>query len=494
MEMTRPNLSAVEAFRIASLPGEVGLPLYAKAVLSLLPEAPTDELLGTALRSARSRLGNAEPRGNQAYNNLLQRAARVGLTVPAPPRSAQDHAAWAAAVLTSGRQSAAAAEPPIRAALAAGEAAGDVLLAAGTASYLGPLLQAAPEHPGLRRRAEESAQLLSEAARRLILALRDPALPGAVRDPGDRLTALLKRIPELPAATSGQPGPDPHDLFLQVERELGELTAAFAYPAEPPVLGPPTPEEDALHAEILAHPEQDALRRRYAELAARRQDPRAELIRCQFAIRELRHSGAPRAKDVPHEQRAAALIKFHPEWAEDVLRLGASSVRFYRGFIGLIDIDTPTFLRHAEALYRAAPLQHLQLRNAAGHLGELGAAPHLARIRSLLLCENGLGDADVAALVGSPHLRGLRALDLSRNRLTDAAVAAIAATPNLDALRYLNVDYNPCADPVDGRYYSDDVNWVWAPREAGKALEAKYGPKPYLHPTTEQWPGDIDLL
>ena len=335
---------------------------------------------------------------------------------------------------------------------------------------------------------------LSAAAGRLGEALRQPAIPAHVSSIAGRLAALFQPAPDLATVATKESYQQLDEWISQVGQELTELVAAIRFPPELPVTGAPTAAERALLTEIIAHPADDAPRHRYAELAAPRNDPRAELIREQFIAIELQQK-APQAGELDkHQARADALIKFHPEWAEDVLRLGAKQVRFYRGFIGLIEIDVGDFLRQAEAIFQLAPVQHLQLRNAAGHLGELAASPYLRRIRSLLLNEQELADADVEALVDSPHLRELRLLDLQRNKLTNTAVTAIAASPNLGGLRFLNVDGNPCDNPCDGQTYLTDTQWVWTPRKFGLALEAKYGPKPYFHFPTQRTTPDVDQL
>ena len=69
------------------------------------------------------------------------------------------------------------------------------------------------------------------------------------------------------------------------------------------------------------------------------------------------------------------------------------------------------FLAKAPELYRRAPILHLNLTEVRAVAAELFASPHLARIESLSLAGNGLGDAEVALLAGSRHLGNLTWLD-----------------------------------------------------------------------------------
>lgn len=490
--MTTPALTPADAFLIALYPAKVGVSLVDKALLERMPSNPQDDKLTVTLRSARASLANYEPWGNDAYQVLVDRATKAGLVLPARPKDADGYNSWTAAVRSLVRQAAiATADPSTLASFEAGAAAGDLKLAMETGEYLASLRIAVPEHAFFRQQAVKIAIELVDATQKLAAGLRHPAIPRTVARPAGKLLALFEHVPELVEATTEKSRLEFQDWMRKVGHEIGELTPAIRFPPEPPMTGSFSTEELALLAEIVANPQDNAPRLRFAELAAKRNDPRADMIQAQFAILELRQKNALKGHEVKHSQRATALASFHPEWAEAVVRLGAKSVRYYRGFIGFVEIDTSDFLRNAAALFQAAPIEHLQLRKAAGRVGELAASPFFDRIRSLLVIEDGIGDADILALAASPHSRGLQFLDLRGNKLTNTAVEAIVASPNLAALVELNLRGNRCDVPAEMFWFSD-TDSEWGPTDYGKTLEARYGRKSYFWAATEARPLDLE--
>jgi len=75
----------------------------------------------------------------------------------------------------------------------------------------------------------------------------------------------------------------------------------------------------------------------------------------------------------------------------------------------------------------------------------LAADPRLARIRTLVLHDNRLGDAGLAALVAAPGL-ALERLAVRRNGIGRAGLAALAAWPGLAGVRSLDLAENPLGD------------------------------------------------
>lgn len=497
MMTTTTPLLAADAYLLASLPGKVGVPLLTQALLDLAvrgagPAGAPDGESAPALRAARARIGNFEARGNDAHKLLTDKAARAGLTLPPRPGSSEGHAAWAEAVRAAARE-AAGHDAGGALAVELGAAAGELHLALGAGEYLTSLRAALPGREDLRAQAVALAARLTEASRRLATALASPGVPAAVARAAGKLPALLAQVPDVASATT----PDAHrqlvDWATQVGAAVGEILPALRLPAASVATAAPSAEESELLARICASPGDNALRRRYAELAAARHDPHAELISAQLASFELRKQGEARVEDDAHGTRASALIKAHPAWTADVERLGVRSVHFYRGFIGFVTLDADAFLRNADALFATAPIEHVHLLGAAPHLAALAATPHLARLRSLVLVDSGLTDGDLAALLASPHLGGLRYLALTGNRLTNAGVEAIAAAPGLKGLKFLGVMQNPCDPPIDKIFFDENV-WAWGATEFGQALDARHGPLAWLHPDEKHWPPDPDEL
>jgi len=165
------------------------------------------------------------------------------------------------------------------------------------------------------------------------------------------------------------------DWKKNVDDTLSNLAKQFDVPVDPKSTSEPTPDEQKLFAEILQRPNDADLRRRYAELAAKRQDPRAELIREQLAIRDLEARGEMILHG-NHPARVQQLIVSHPEWTAALAQLGASDFKFDLGFPWSITIEVTPFLEHAEKLFALAPLESVRLRGGlAGRGRALRSSP-----------------------------------------------------------------------------------------------------------------------
>jgi len=412
-----------------------------------------------------------------------------------PPPEPKDVASWRSWESSLRTEAPARLDPPARAAFAVGAAAGDAHDAIGVARTVVYLGISARDNPALLEEIERCARELAEARAALAKALAVLEIGDATRQAAKEAQKRLETAPDFASVRDAAGYGMVYSWGTETRKALAALADAFAEPAGQ-ASGPPTPEEEALYRQILANPEDEKLRVRFAELLLRRNDPRADLIEAQLIIADMRSSGDVTPREVTYTKKAAALISAHPEWAEPVLRLGARKAIFRRGFVEQIEIDVPTFVTKAEQFYAVAPILHLTLVDAKGRCGELAACPHLARIRSIILHGNGLEDGDVEALVVSPHLGKLRYLDLSRNRISNRGVEMIAAATKtrLPLLVYCNLTLNPCDDPVDNRVYLDDNRWTWEPTPFGQALEAKYGTLPWLHPRAAPQLPDLDQI
>lgn len=255
---------------------------------------------------------------------------------------------------------------------------------------------------------------------------------------------------------------------------------------------------DALLQRILDDPTSTPPRLAYADSLAGSDDARADFIRVQVALYEIRRRPENPPEFLPLKLKEEALVKEHgAKWAEPV-RARVQDQIFRRGFVEELKLDAAGFLVHAPELYARAPILHLTLRGAGPAAQRLFDSPHLDRIVSLDLARNQLGDAEALALAASPHLGQLRWLSLYRNGIGQAGLEAIAASGNLPQLRYLDFDGNAAPSPtpsIGGREddYVHDMNYP----PANHALRAKYGARPWLTATvwsTTRWPPDRDTL
>ncbi len=243
---------------------------------------------------------------------------------------------------------------------------------------------------------------------------------------------------------------------------------------------PEAAEERAALDGILADPRAEAPRRTFARLATERRDPRGA-----FVLDQLETSARRRALGFPVDDSELSrhLLRRHPEWWDELRRLGAADVRFVRGFVEEITLDAGLFLVRAEALYRAAPVRGVRLTGAAPRIAGIAASPHLERLVSLAFPDGGLDDSHVSTLAASPRLRGLLSLDLSGSRVTDDGLRTLAASPHLTTLIQCVTRGNPC-----GRFYRSDwshqeiPSLEWLPTDLYDTMVATYGDRRWFRP------------
>ena len=247
---------------------------------------------------------------------------------------------------------------------------------------------------------------------------------------------------------------------------------------------------EVLHAAILASPDDEDRRLAYADAVAASDIARAELITLQVTLTRWRkeHNNPPNRPAA--SSRAVELIeKYGPKWAATI-DAKVDGWSFVRGFVEMITIDAARFLATAAELYGLAPILHLDLTNVKPVAAQLFASPHLARIQSLQLRQNALGDAEAVLLASSPQLGALRRLGLSNNAIGAAGIDALAASARLPRLGYLDFRWNAVADPTppDADEYSADTL-------AATALQTKYGTRPWLTAKPRfQWPPERDAV
>ncbi len=214
----------------------------------------------------------------------------------------------------------------------------------------------------------------------------------------------------------------------------------FTSPGPPPM---PAAERKLLDA-VLADPDSDEPRLRYAEWCDRQGDPRGEFIRTQIAL----------AKEPTAElqDREADLVAAHGDrWLAPFTLWSARDVVFRRGFAEAMSLAGRAFISLGDGLFRTTPLRDVRLVAVAPFLDELARTANLSKLDRLDLSGNRTGPAGVRELAGSPHLSRCGSLDLSRNGLGAEGVRELLAARWWGQLAELSLAGNDLrADDVRG--------------------------------------------
>lgn len=208
---------------------------------------------------------------------------------------------------------------------------------------------------------------------------------------------------------------------------MARLPSARApFPAE--LLAPPPfalrlpamdPDERRLLDAVLADPDADEPRLRFADWCESRGDPRGAWIRGQLG--EASGGALARRGDtdpVTAGLRPAAHTQFAPWGAKDLL--------FRRGFVEGMSLSGRAFISLGASLFRLTPLREVRLVAVAPFVGELAGCPHLGHLARLDLTGNRIGPDGVRVLLGSPYVANLRELVLVRNGVTAADIAGVS--------------------------------------------------------------------
>jgi uncharacterized protein (TIGR02996 family) len=205
-------------------------------------------------------------------------------------------------------------------------------------------------------------------------------------------------------------------------------------------------EEDALLKAVIADPDDDAPRLIYADwLDEQGQSERAEFIRVQVALTAIA-ADDPRRRQLAERERQFATENLLPA-LPPLLR----DWSFHRGFVDRVTYAAADFLRGGADIFRAAPVRHLRLITARGCVAELAGCAHLARLLTLDLSYNFLGNLAIRSLSRCPHLASLTSLNLAHNRLRSTGARALATSPYLASLELLQLGDSPALSEEDRR-------------------------------------------
>ncbi|WP_370461565.1 hypothetical protein [Micromonospora sp. Llam0] len=239
------------------------------------------------------------------------------------------------------------------------------------------------------------------------------------------------------------------------------------------------------------------LRLRYADAVEPTDPDHAALIRLQIEYDRATIAGAPIAPELSRRMRGLA-VTLEPRLCAGIAGL-VDDCGVRRGFAELIELPGADFLDRGTEIYRLAPVRHVLLTGVSPDLvGAISASPLLARLTSLGLDDNPIGDDGLRTLLASPHLRRLRWLGLVNCGITPVGAELFAelAPRVLPDLRFVYfarnhaelVPYGAGFDAVGGQ---DPID-VYVPPIAER-ITAEHGPLPWLDPAIAWRGGFVDF-
>ncbi len=210
-------------------------------------------------------------------------------------------------------------------------------------------------------------------------------------------------------------------------------------------------DREALHRAICANPDEDTPRLVYADwLQENGEAERAAFVRAQIEV--------ARAEPFSPQARAAAakadelLKKNRKEWGEPV-RYWVEDYRFERGFIGHVTIEVFPFVRNAEMIFNAEPVQSLLLTRHADptdrfSLQPVFELPQLKRIRRLSFAPRiEFIYEEYEALAASPHLDTLTDLSFRDNPIHPPWLREVLLGEKFPAIAGLDIADNTNLGP-----------------------------------------------
>lgn len=204
--------------------------------------------------------------------------------------------------------------------------------------------------------------------------------------------------------------------------------------------------EDALLAAICAQPDDIAARLVYADYLLEQSDP-AKRERGEFVLAQCRGDGGgtPASGGFPYgrfrNREVELLAKYRDAWLAPLAGL-VSNAAFTRGFPDRITMWVDRFADTFAAVSRVTPVARLQLLGATDYLPILAECEQLRGVVSLDLTRGTVSAAGLREFLASPHLTRLHSLNLGDNGIGDAGADALAESPLLSRLRYLGVARN----------------------------------------------------
>jgi uncharacterized protein (TIGR02996 family) len=201
----------------------------------------------------------------------------------------------------------------------------------------------------------------------------------------------------------------------------------------------------AFLADIIRDPHDDTTRLVYADWLDEHGDPtRAKFIRLQ--IQEWKETQGKWGPSSVWKPIADLFWANRDRWVKNELPAwvhNEGEIEFRRGFAAGVSTTALRLVRKAEELWQFAPIEKLVLRGARGKMVALADCPFLTRVTELQM-EDGIGDAEVVAIVSSSYIGQMTKLDLSNNQVGDVGARALAGCARLANLATLDLHGFQC--------------------------------------------------
>jgi uncharacterized protein (TIGR02996 family) len=233
---------------------------------------------------------------------------------------------------------------------------------------------------------------------------------------------------------------------------------------------------------ILARPDDDSPRLRYARWLAGCGNPLGEFIHLQCLLAN-QPAGEPH---MLHERRTQELLAdFRGPWTQ-TLDGCVAWCSFRRGFIEEVALSDKQLIRHAAELFQCAPVLDIHLETDGKRLDRLPEVPGVNHTIFLDLSSQSLGDPGVERLADAPILSQVHGLNLGSTYMGDHGLEALADSPRLGNLRELYLNDNPISDdgirqfvlsPVVEQLEMLDVRFTQISREGIDVLRRILGDK-----------------
>jgi uncharacterized protein (TIGR02996 family) len=233
---------------------------------------------------------------------------------------------------------------------------------------------------------------------------------------------------------------------------------------------------------ILACPDDDSPRLRYANWLDGCGNPLGEFIRLQCLLAQNPIS----EPHIYYERREQELLaKFRRNWSQALVgRVDWCSFR--RGFVEEVSIVDRQLIKHAKELFRCAPVLDIHLKSDGGRLHALPELPGVHHTLFLDLSSQRLGDESIERLAEAPMLAHVHGLNLGSCWLGDEGLEYLFDSVYLGNVRELYLNDNPITDeairrfvmsPIVERLQVLDVRFTLISKEGISVLQRVLGDK-----------------